>query len=90
MGNEYKVYNDENVKITLLESSCKFTLMIDGNGKVINDLIDGCFDTEKKLTVNEMLDVVCNVMGPLHYFEADGGESLLGRLEQKLKERGFR
>ena len=90
MGNEYRVYNDENVKIDLLEGSCKFTLMIEGNGKVISDLIDGCFDTEKKMTVDEVLDVVCNLMGPLHYFEVDVGESLLSRLEEKLKARGFR
>jgi hypothetical protein len=87
MGTDYKVFEDENILIQLYEMSTRFYLMVDLKKSVDNE--DGTYSGEsvRKLTVDELIDVAVNLLGPMHY--QDPGPRILEVLTQKLKDRGY-
>jgi hypothetical protein len=92
VGTKYRVFEDKNIKISLYEMSCKFTIDVDL--KLPVDLITGDTvdpvdgNSDSSLTVDEMLDLAVSIVGPLHWFD-ERPETIVDRFIQKLRARHF-
>jgi hypothetical protein len=66
--------------IQLREQSCHFELVVFTTGE---------FDYESpKLNTSEVIDIACNLLGPLAYYTATP-ERILKEVERRLRERGY-